>query len=79
MEVFAALAILAFLALIVFAAPSFVSSIGEDGKAALPKADRLVTRPNADDCAQQPWPHFDKSCLRTDSSPVEGARLIKPQ
>jgi hypothetical protein len=80
-EALTALAILVFLALTVMVIPGLFPSIGESEKLALPKADRLATRPIVDDCSQQTWPHLDRSCLRRDGSPgaVEGARLIKPQ
>ena len=72
-EALTALAILLFLALTVIAIPSVVSSIGESEKDALPKADRLVSRPNVDDCSQQAWPHFDRFCLRSG-----GPGAVKP-
>ena len=44
----------------------------------LAKADRLDIRPVGHDCAQQNWPNFDASCLRTAGTrtDVRVARLV---
>ncbi|MDQ8732700.1 hypothetical protein [Bradyrhizobium sp. LHD-71] len=74
-EILATLAILLLLAFAVIAIPGFVSSIEKSDRPSLPKADRLVDRPNMDGCSHQTWPYFDRSCARSDEPP----RAVKPQ
>jgi hypothetical protein len=63
-----ALAIFAVLGASVIALPGFAPRVEARETVALPKADRLAIRPVIRDCAQQVWPNFGKSCLRSSES-----------
>ena len=73
-----ALAIFAALGASVIALPGFAPRVEARETVALPKADRLAIRSLVRDCAQQVWPNFDRSCLRSSESGilVREARLV---
>ena len=71
-----ALAIFAVLGASVIALPGFAPQVEASETVALAKADRLEIRPVAPNCAQQTWPNFDASCLRTGDGMVREARLV---
>ncbi len=58
--------------------PGFAPQVEASVPRPLAKADRLDIRPVNHDCAQQNWPNFDASCLRTAGSrtDVRVARLV---
>jgi hypothetical protein len=58
--------------------PGFARQVEASVPRPLAKADRLDIRPISHDCAQQNWPNFDASCLRTagSRSAVHVARLV---
>lgn len=58
--------------------PGFAPQVEASVPRPLAKADRLDIRPVNHDCAQQNWPNFDASCLRTAGSrkDVHVARLV---
>jgi hypothetical protein len=58
--------------------PGFAPQVEASVPRPLAKADRLDIRPVSLDCAQQNWPNFDASCLRTSGSrtAVRTARLV---
>ena len=58
--------------------PGFAPQVEASVPRPLAKADRLDIRPANPDCAQQNWPNFDASCLRTAGSrtTVRTARLV---
>ena len=58
--------------------PGFAPQVEASVPRPLAKADRLDIRTASPDCAQQNWPNFDASCLRTagSRSGVREARLV---
>jgi hypothetical protein len=58
--------------------PGFAPQVEASVPRPLAKADRLDIRPINHNCAQQNWPNFDASCLRTvgSSTSVRQARLV---
>ncbi|HZR74237.1 hypothetical protein [Bradyrhizobium sp.] len=58
--------------------PGFAPTVEASVPRPLAKADRLDIRPVNHDCAQQNWPNFDASCLRTagNRTSVRTARLV---
>ncbi len=58
--------------------PGFAPQVEASVPRPLAKADRLDIRPASQDCAQQNWPNFDASCLRTAGTrtTVRTARLV---
>jgi hypothetical protein len=58
--------------------PGFAPQVEASVPRPLAKADRLDIRPVSHDCAQQNWPNFDASCLRTAGTrtDVRVARLV---
>lgn len=70
----AGLAIAAFAIAATAVFPSFVPSTDANAAPALIKADKLVSAAPA--CAEQNWPNFDPSCLRTPSNAVVKVRHV---
>ena len=58
--------------------PGFAPQVEASVPRPLAKADRLDIRTVSQDCAQQNWPNFDASCLRTAGTrtTVRTARLV---
>ncbi len=58
--------------------PGFAPQVEASVPRPLAKADRLDIRTASHDCAQQNWPNFDASCLRSAGSraAVRTARLV---
>jgi hypothetical protein len=73
-----ALAILSLLGAAVVALPAFAPQVEASETITLAKADRSAIRPIAQNCSQQVWPNFDRSCLRSGDSGVMilEARLV---
>jgi hypothetical protein len=71
-------AIFALMATSLVAFSDFAPQVAASETTILAKGNRLVTRPVAEICSHQVWPHFDESCLRQAGStaPVEQARLV---
>ena len=69
-----ALAIFGLLGAAVVALPGFAPRVEARERIVLTKADRLDVR----NCAQQLWPHFDTSCLRSSETglAVLNVRLV---
>ena len=70
----AGLAIAAFAIAATAVFPSFAPSTDANAAPALIKADKFVSAAPA--CAEQNWPNFDPSCLRTPSNAVVKVRHI---
>ena len=73
-----AVAVAACLAAALAILPGFAPQVEASVPRPLAKADRLDIRPVSHDCAQQNWPNFDASCLRTAGTrtDVRVARLV---
>jgi hypothetical protein len=57
--------------------PGLVSRLATSAIAYAPKQDRPAIRLEPDSCAQQVWPHFDRSCLHGGAqASIEQVRLI---
>jgi hypothetical protein len=74
---FAALATISLLGAAFVALPVFATVVKAEEVAAVVKTDRPATQ-TATDCAQQVWPHFETSCLRSSEAGgrISEARLI---
>ena len=53
-------------AAIVLAIPGFSPEVEARTPAPVVKSDRLNIQPAAPTCAEQAWPYYDASCLRSD-------------
>jgi hypothetical protein len=53
-------------AAIVLAIPGFSPEVEARTPAPVVKSDRLDIQPAAPTCAEQAWPYYDASCLRSD-------------
>ncbi len=74
-----AIAVVAFMTAALTILPGFAPQVEASVPQPLAKGDRLDIRPVAKDCAQQTWPNFDASCLRSTVSRtavVREARLV---
>src|SRR5438270_12799017 len=71
-------AIFALMATSLVAFSDFTPQVAASETTTLAKGSRLVTRPAAEICSHQVWPHFDASCLRQAGSTalVKQARLV---
>jgi hypothetical protein len=61
-----AVAAAAFGAAIVLAIPGFSPEVEARTPAPVVKGDRLDVQPAPPTCAEQAWPYYDASCLRSD-------------
>jgi hypothetical protein len=63
-----AIAAAAFGAAVMLALPGFSPEVEAAAPPPVVKSDRLDIRPAAPTCAEQAWPYYDASCLRSTRS-----------
>jgi hypothetical protein len=75
---FVAFAIISLLGAAFVTLPVVATAVKAEEAAAFVKTDRLATQTATTDCAQQVWPHFETSCLRSSETGgrISEARLI---